>query len=193
MIFIEFVISKFLHILNKISNADDLGLIFYGSIGLCSRMACSMVAWYYVVCVCFGAAFFWNVPSVRPMRLESPFRLQVRRSGWFLCSLSRSSRDYDSRESREMLLLPGSGCQVTKTSLKRENDAWELHRSYFILEGRPRFKPSLAPPLANIIFIGWHPKIRGLMTLPTMTNVSLKLWFVNRCCSCKKYQHLFGH
>ena len=133
-----------------------------------------MVAWYYVVCVCFGAAFFWNVPSVRPMRLESPFRLQVRRSGWFLCSLSRSSRDYDSRESREMLLLPGSGCQVTKTSLKRENDAWELHRSYFILEGRPRFKPSLAPPLANIIFIGWDPKIRGLMTLPTMTNVSLK-------------------
>ena len=86
MILIEFVISKFIHILNNISNADDLGLIVYGSIGLCSRMACSMVAWYYVVCVCFGAAFFWNVPSVRPMRLESPFRLQVR-SGWFLCSL----------------------------------------------------------------------------------------------------------
>ena len=155
--------------------------VLYGCVVLCG------------VCVCFGAAFFWNVPSVRPMRLESPFRLQVRRSGWFLCSLSRSSRDYDSRESREMLLLPGSGCQVTKTSLKRGNDAWELHRSYFILEGRPRFKPSLAPPLANIIFIGWDPKIRGLMTLPTMTNVSLKLWFVNRCCSCKKYQHLFGH
>ena len=57
MILIEFVISKFLHILNKISNADDLGLIFYGSIGLCSRMACSMVAWYYVVCVLWSRIF----------------------------------------------------------------------------------------------------------------------------------------
>ena len=99
-----------------------------------------------------------------------------------------------SRDPLETMILESHErcCQVVLMPgyFKRENDAWELHRSYF---SRPRFKPSLAPPLANIIFIGWDPKIRGLMTLPTMTNVSLKLWFVNRCCSCKKYQHLFGH
>ena len=67
MILIEFVISKFLHILNKISNADDLGLIFYGSIGLCSRMACSMVAWYYVVCVCALEPHFFGT-----CRLSAP-------------------------------------------------------------------------------------------------------------------------
>ena len=92
----EFVlISKFQHILNKISNADDLGLIFYGSIGLCSRMACSMVAW----CVCFGAAFFWNVPSVRPMRLESPFR-RVRLVPLFDPPFSRVTRDANGRTTR---------------------------------------------------------------------------------------------
>ena len=148
-------------------------------------MACSMVAW----CVLWSRIFLER--AVCPPHAA---RVAVSTSGPIrLVPLFARDPLYDSRESREMLLLPGSGCQVTKTSLKRENDAWELHRSYFILEGRPRFKPSLAPPLANIIFIGWDPKIRGLMTLPTMTNVSLKLWFVNRCCSCKKYQHLFGH
>ena len=47
----------------------------------------------------FGAAFFWNVPSVRPMRLESPFR-RVRLVPLFDPPFSRVTRDANGRTTR---------------------------------------------------------------------------------------------
>ena len=124
MILIVFVISKFLHILNNISNADDLGLIFYGSIGLCSRMACSMVAWY-----------FWSRIFLE-RAVCPPHAARVAVSTGPAGSFVRSP-----------ILESHERCQ-------RENDAWELHRSYFTTS----IQATLAPPLPNIIFIGWDPK-----------------------------------